>query len=336
MNSVVSVIIPVYNAARTIERCMLSILAQSYNHIEIIVIDDGSRDGTDSILKDICNNQDIIYIKQENQGVSVARNLGISVSSGQYVMFVDADDWIEKDCVEKMVIALQTTNSDYCFSDWYVERVSGTNVDYVNEGFAPFFSADILYRFYILNRYGCAPWGKLYKRELITKNNILFREGLPYAEDYLFILNYLSVANTCVYVKEPLLHYDCCQPGAGAKVRKNYFELQIEIENCKEQIVTKSTKYKALDEELLRISKFKYYVSALVYLQMLYTDFKGCYNMANKIIKVLNEDRYVELIRKSNFKKIDKIYAFLGVAKSAFGISVLTMAITVVKKLVRR
>jgi len=337
MNSIVSLIIPVYNAEKSIECCVISILEQTYNHIEVIIVNDGSTDNSEEIIYSMSKlNDNIKYVKQENSGVSVARNHGISVSSGDYIMFVDSDDWLEKDCVEKMVNVLEATNSDYCFSDWYVEKMSGTYIDYVNKAFNPVLSADLLYRFYIANRRGCAPWGKLYKRELITKNDIVFPKGLPYAEDYLFVLKYLSVAATCAYLNEPLVHYNCYQPGAGSKIRENYFELQLEIEKLKEQIVVKSTKYKTSDKELLKISKLESYVSALLYLQLLYKDFGRCYDSVKVIIKTLNNDCYMGLIKKSNLRKIEKLYAFLGLTRSVFGVTLLTLLIRNVKNLVRK
>ena len=100
----VSIIIPVYNAKNFIERCISSVLCQSYSDIEVITVDDGSSDGSGAIL-DMLEKQDrrILVIHQENKGVSVARNNGIKVATGKYILFVDADDMIEADAIEKLM-----------------------------------------------------------------------------------------------------------------------------------------------------------------------------------------------------------------------------------------
>ncbi|OZT11323.1 hypothetical protein CHN50_17285 [Priestia aryabhattai] len=337
MNSKVSVIIPAYNAAETIERCIQSLLKQSYKSIEIIVVDDGSTDSTGSIITSIYKgNCKVIYITKENQGVSVARNVGMSIATGKYIMFVDADDWIHTECIGSMVETLEAQNADYCFTDWYVKTNEGLRIDYVNKDFKEKFSAEILYRFYILNRYGCAPWGKLYKRDLIVKNEIAFSPELPYAEDYLFILQYLSYADTCVYVKKPLLYYDCCQPGAAVKIRDNYFNLQVKIECLKEKIVMSSIKYRNSDKDLLRISKLQAYVLSLIYLKNLYKNFNSCYREAKKILKVLRKECSINLLKYSNLNSLGKVYAVLAFLNNTFGIVVLTIITAFVKKLVRR
>ncbi|QAA34732.1 glycosyltransferase family 2 protein [Clostridium manihotivorum] len=336
MKEIVSVIVPVYNAEKSIERCIASVISQTYKYIEIIVIDDGSNDKSGSIINNLWqDNKQIIYIRQENKGVSAARNKGIDSSSGKFVFFLDADDWIEEDCIENMISMMIKTNSDYCFSDWYVEGNFGTRIDSLNRDWNVYFDADELYRFYILNRYGCAPWGKLYRLDIIVENKISFIEGLPYAEDYLFILRYLSFASICSYINRPLLHYDCYEAGAGAKVRKNYFDLQVRVERYKHEIVRSSNKYKEYDDELLKISKLKSYVVSLAYLQLLYEGFDLCRSQAKEIINLINSECSRSLIKKANFSKINKIYAYLSFYKSDMAITLLTIFSVKIKRLVR-
>ena len=123
----VSVIIPTYNAENTILKCINSIVKQTYKKIEIIIIDDGSTDSTLNKLNDLAKNDDRIIIKkQRNSGVSVARNNGINIASGDYILFVDSDDWLEKTMIEKMIITAQKENTDIVRCNFYDEYVNKT------------------------------------------------------------------------------------------------------------------------------------------------------------------------------------------------------------------
>jgi|GEM_PF-6654139 len=335
MKHTVSIILPVYNAESSIERCINSIVQQSYPCIELIVVNDGSSDGSESILGDLCQiYKDIIYIRQMNSGVSVARNTGIEAASGKYIMFIDADDWISEYCVEAMVASMEKDNSDLCISDWYVETQSGSKHDAINHDLDVIFLADQLYRFYISNRSGCAPWGKLYNRELIKKHHISFIEGLPYAEDYLFNLAYLSIAHKCSYIKQALYHYDCNDPGAGAKVRVNYFQLQEKIESYKLQIVMESPKYRPSDIELLKVAKMKSYINALMYVQRIYTDFGNCYRVSKAIVSIIQAEGDKKALVSTNMRLLNSIYARLALYNQPFGISLLTVSLVKLKKMI--
>ena len=101
-NEIVSIIVPAYNAERTINRCIDSILKQSYGNLEIIIINDGSKDSTEEKCMKYIKNKKIKYIRIKNSGVSNARNIGIENSTGTYIMFVDSDDYIEKNMVERL------------------------------------------------------------------------------------------------------------------------------------------------------------------------------------------------------------------------------------------
>jgi len=117
MNELISVIIPVYNAEEYIEKCLRSIINQTYSNLEIIAVNDGSTDNSGKILSELAKEDErIIVIEQENCGVVTARNRGIETAAGKYVAFVDADDWIESDMYEKMLAEMQDSTDMVCTS----------------------------------------------------------------------------------------------------------------------------------------------------------------------------------------------------------------------------
>ncbi|PJN89264.1 glycosyltransferase family 2 protein [Bacillus sp. mrc49] len=114
----VSVIIPVYNVENYLERCLDSIINQTYNNLDIIIINDGSTDKSYSIAKSYANNDKrITLLNQKNQGQAKARNVGISICTGDYILFVDSDDWIEKNCVQKCLDSVLRTKSELVVFD---------------------------------------------------------------------------------------------------------------------------------------------------------------------------------------------------------------------------
>jgi glycosyltransferase involved in cell wall biosynthesis len=113
----ISVIVPAYNVESYIEECIISILNQSYENIEVIIVNDGSTDKTGIICESLSNiDERICYYSQNNKGVSEARNKGLEAASGEYVMFVDGDDYIAPDCIEYLLSIVKKTNAEFCFS----------------------------------------------------------------------------------------------------------------------------------------------------------------------------------------------------------------------------
>ncbi len=111
----VSIVIPAYNAEKTIHRCINSLLHQDYDNIQVVVINDGSTDNTDRIVKELClRDSRIKYLLTENGGVSKARNNGLDIADGEYITFADSDDYAEKNYVSEMMGAIKKYNVDFC------------------------------------------------------------------------------------------------------------------------------------------------------------------------------------------------------------------------------
>lgn len=221
----VSIIIPTYNSERHIKQCLDSILSQSHSCLEVICVDDGSTDGTLEILegyatKDSC----VILIKrQENSGISSARNTALSIARGEWLMFVDSDDWLSPDTCEKALATAHQHHADtvaWCYTREFAsqtlpkvfepsERIwEGDDVHLLHRRmFGPYHEE--LARPDLLDAWGTI-WGKLYSRHLVMgKPPITFvdTQVVGTAEDVMFNIDYFSKAKKVVYVPEPWYHY---------------------------------------------------------------------------------------------------------------------------------
>lgn len=211
----ISIIIPVYNTEKYLWKCIKSVLNQSYRNIEIICIDDGSTDGSGRILDELAGQDErMIVIHQINKGESGARNVGLNIASGDYIGFVDCDDWIESDMYGELVYALETTNSDMAIASWFCDDEHGSkpvvNLKPVKE---KIFGRDKLMRYvYERDAYrGFAyMWDKLYKKELFCdsyKKMIRFDESLQLGGDVLVLARLVLNTRQAVYVDKAFYHY---------------------------------------------------------------------------------------------------------------------------------
>lgn len=192
-----SVIIPAYNSEKTIKRCIESITLQNRPDVEIIVINDGSTDKTENICKALQTKHDnLIYIRKENGGVSSARNSGISVANGDFIMFVDSDDYVDDECFETVDKYIGSNADFYQFSFSIAENglvtetreFSECQVDTPN-GKEAFISDGVATR--SIN----SPCAKIYKRKIIEENNLRFCDELSTGEDLAFVFSFLLSAN---------------------------------------------------------------------------------------------------------------------------------------------
>lgn len=193
-NSMVSVIIPAYNVEKYIEKCLTSILEQSYKNIEIIVVDDGSTDKTrEYIEKNSQLDNRIKIINQTNAGVSAARNSGIKISRGEFLVFVDGDDYLAPDYVEYMLSLIKHTGSDFCLSKSCYTKSGEAQVEKESiEKLKPEDATALLLSPNVI--VGC--WNKIFKRSLIVDNNVWFSTTLFYGEGLTFITTLAQISKT--------------------------------------------------------------------------------------------------------------------------------------------
>lgn len=194
----ISVIVPVYNVEEYIEECLESIINQTLEDIEIIIVNDGTEDNSMKKIEKFLSDERIIVINKKNGGLSSARNLGIKLAEGEYISFVDSDDFIERTMLEDLYCA--SNNHDIIFSDFiFYDEKSKKEIKNERE---ILFSENKGSCFYL---YGSTVvWNKIYKREFLLKNNLFFKEGIIY-EDELFTFKSSFLAEKIKYVKNIII-----------------------------------------------------------------------------------------------------------------------------------
>lgn len=199
----ISVLVPAYNVKQYLPRCLDSILSQTYGNFEVILIDDGSTDGT-GVICDTYADRDarIKVFHQENQGISATRNLCLKYASGEYIQFVDSDDWIEPDMLESMYKKAVEQNADIVGCNFVRETSRGpVSVDFCYDGKTEFLLG-------ILKNGWGVLWKLLIKRRLLVENNIAFPKEIDGGEDFVFVVKTANCASTIVCIKNCLYHYN--------------------------------------------------------------------------------------------------------------------------------
>lgn len=202
----VSIIIPMYNAGRYIEECVLSCVKQSYERIEIIVVDDGSTDNSVDVVENLLKrHKNIQLIKQVNMGGSSARNTGIDHASGEYIYFLDADDIIFPNTISILVRAIEENESDIAIGAFQMIDKGGKNIG-IKAAFvedkALFADASIGLLFSVYPN----PSTKLFRKNIIEKNSIRF-DKLRLAQDLNFFFKYIICSRTACYINKPIYKY---------------------------------------------------------------------------------------------------------------------------------
>ena len=254
-----SIIIPVYNADKYIEKCIESIISQDRNKFEIIVVDDGSTDNTGIICDKYSNKYSNIKVfHTENKGVSRARNLGLSEAIGDYILFVDADDWVTSDYID--VISKEIEGVDLLFFsnnrviDEKIIKQSYGDAYAENRAETEELILNIKKQKY---EYFGFTWNKCFSRNIISKNNILFVNDLSVREDEVFTNIYCSYVNSIKFIKKILYNYREQTTGLTCK-KKSQDEWKLLCKSLDESTNRISDK-KLLFYEKSRIMRFYLY-----------------------------------------------------------------------------
>lgn len=202
MNPKVSIIIPVYNGENSISISLDSILSQTFKDYEVIIIDDGSNDKTNDIVSSYTNSDNRFrYFYQQNQGVSGARNNGIKKSNGDYICFLDSDDFYDSTFICKMYSKIFEKKSEACYCGYNIVELESSNKKKTS------FSDKNVLEKYILNKLSIHTSGWMFKREYIIENNIYFPCSVSWGEDFEFFCNALAHTNNVTFVNEYLTYY---------------------------------------------------------------------------------------------------------------------------------
>lgn len=232
-DSLISIIVPVYNAEKYIDNCVTSVVNQTYSKWELLLIDDGSFDSSGMICDNYSRlNSRIRVVHQKNLGVSAARNRGIECAEGEYIAFLDVDDALPQESLKTLVNSLIDNNADVamgitCGEKW--ENHSGVEIWKGEDGI----------RYSLMDDpYTCAAWGKLYRRELIGETR--FDREIKINEDSLFVFQIMCKKPVCVCVNKEIYQYIQV---SGSASRSAFSEKYFDI------LKVSDLKYKKIEEQ---------------------------------------------------------------------------------------
>ncbi len=204
----VSVIVPVFNAGQYIRKCLQSVLRQSYNNLDIIVVDDGSTDTTLKVLREFAHDPRILIITQQNSGPSQARNKGMSAAKGEFICFVDADDYLAPNYVQCLLEPLLHSHRLNMTVANYIEYSltcpTGVQVSQVEAGRIP----AKIFLLQVLEGTMGVLWGKMFRAATIERHALRLYEEIHYQEDLLFVSQYVHVSEEIYGVPQHIYHYN--------------------------------------------------------------------------------------------------------------------------------
>lgn len=207
----VSILVPIYNVEKYIERCAISLMEQSYDNIEYVFVNDYTKDESVNILKRVIerypNRQKVKIINHsQNKGLSASRNTGITNSSGDYISFVDSDDYLDKYAIELMVNIILEENAEIVVSNFkYVTEFGLKKFIRPKERYNKIEYIQSLLRW---NEIDLTLWGKLFRKDIFTKNNIRSLEGYNFGEDYAVLPRVSYYANKIVFTNYVSYYYE--------------------------------------------------------------------------------------------------------------------------------
>jgi glycosyltransferase involved in cell wall biosynthesis len=309
----VSVVIPLYNAEKYIKETIQSILNQTYKKLEIIVVDDGSKDGSATLVKQLQEQYptSIRYIYQQNQGVSAARNNGIEHAIGEYVAFLDSDDLWHETKIEKQMQSIRATNMDACYCG-YINFYEETGAK--EKHVTTFKQGDITDAF-LTHQVLAQTSTWVIKRSILMDHHIRFTPGCSWGEDLEFFFKVMTVTNVC-YVDDYLIYYRILSEGNLSSKYKDYMlktSKEIEVfSRMRDWIFTKSQDFiNPHSEQLLRlidtyILPYTVINNACIYL-------KGNVILDKEQLSIIKHDiqTYCKTLYFQNGKRSWKLYAML-------------------------
>lgn len=298
MNPLVSVIVPAYNAEKSIDGCINSIRDQIYENIEIIVVNDGSTDGTEEKLMKIAKKDvRVKIVNQANAGVSSARNRGIDESNGEYLAFVDSDDVVSKHYIEFMMEDLLTSNSDLSICEMIASSNKNKHFDYIYKKGKNYNKHDFILNLehflseMLVNSMCC----KIYKASIIKNKDLKLLKDLDMGEDLWFNLDYINCIDNISIFNSVLYIYNNQDSYLTPKFRKNLFDLR-----------SKSIRHlkKFLDENNVNAMNISDQYIKLFFAEVM-SNLNSNSNMnfvdrRNRILELLSKDEIIDSLTKSS------------------------------------
>ena len=243
----ISIIVPIYNAEKYLNKCLDSLINQTKKELEFILINDGSNDASEEIIKSYKDNR-IKYFKNKNQGIGKTRNFGISKAQGKYLMFLDSDDYLALDACEKLYDKAEKEKLDIVMND-FIKIFDDGRKEYIKQ---PNFKNSSLKNNPNIISENLSPWAKLYSTKLIKKNNIKFVEDLKY-EDAPFVIEALDKANNIGKINEALNYYVIHGNSETTVLDKRVFDILKIVDKIRKYSQGKKYLKEKIDELTVRI-----------------------------------------------------------------------------------
>ncbi len=312
----VSVIVPVYNVEKYIKKCMESLVNQTLDEIQIIVVNDGSEDESEKIIKEYIEKypSKILYLKKENGGLSDARNFGIPYATGEYIAFLDSDDYVELNTYKDMYELAKSKQCDYVECDFLWEFPNKVVSD-IGEDYSG--------KHEMLEKVRVVAWNKLIKKEVIDRSGVLFPKGYRY-EDVEFTYKIIPYIEKTAFLRKQCIHYTQRENSISNVQNERTKEIFSVLEN----VITYYKEKEIYDEfyqeleytytrillcsSLLRICKIKNQLTRNELIDLTWE--KLNYNFPSwKKNVILNEKRnkkniYMKSINKTTYKIYTKIF----------------------------
>lgn len=334
VTGLVSIIMPVYNIEKLLKYTIDSILRQTFNNFELLLIDDGSTDGSASMCDEYAEKDSrIIVIHKENQGPSATRNLGIEKANGEFIVFVDSDDLIQPKMLEKMYTTICKYNTDLCICGFERFRYKWSQPYKLSPySLVILQSKEELASVYTkadTNMFGVSIWAKMYRAEIIRRENIRFREDIDYEEDCCFNIDYFRHITTTSVVNDSFYRYRQMDASLSKGYRKDTFKFLVNGYKQRRNFLTelgvpgggkvdsiflmviKTTLLKIFDSDLTRNEKYEEYRMVMA--------FEECQSVCRRAGKPKSRTTRV-LVKLVLAQNPYKIHLFLTVRK--YGIKV--------------
>lgn len=310
----VSIVMPIYNSEKYLDRSIKSLLDQYLEDIEIILINDGSQDNSLNICKKFAEKDDrITVINKKNEGVSVARNVGLALCKGEYIAFVDSDDYVDPKMYEHMYNTITTEKADMCMCNYIVkyrnielrknhsiqlEIIKDSNI--IKTIIGPIIGADDISGLNSMTGFR-SPCVYLYKNSIIKSNGIKFDQEISIGEDFLFNINYLKSVKKVSVLKDYYYYYCQNENSATQKYVDNWWEIHKRLIIKIEENLTKENK-----EQLkvkLEVLKISYYIGAIV--NEAHKDNKNTFKKKMNTLKTISsEDILKDTLEEYDYRKL--------------------------------
>ena len=300
----ISIIVAAYNVDKYLEICINSIVSQTLHDIEIIIVNDGSTDNTSSIIEKFKRKDErIIVIEQENYGISTVRNIGLSKATGEYILFIDGDDWIEKNSLIKLYNLATKENADVvCYNFFYAYR----DQNKISKDFKVFdkLNKDEFIKASLLLDVAPVLWCKLLRRDLLQVNNIKCPEDISFGEDMAMSIDIALNAKNILFLNEPLYYYRQREDSVSKELSEKVLTIEKSMEFIEKRLKEHDKNNLFLDEYQFIVYRNMYYY-LVINNKVNKVQYKLYKMWKNKKIDIKNNKYYIDF--KTNFNTKLKI-----------------------------